>query len=92
MVSTTGGLFPSWSGDGKRLFYGGLNGAFMAVDVQAGVTFQSGAPRRLFGDVTPVQYGSTLAGDRFLFPQVAAPNSPPPPFTVVLNWQAGLKK
>jgi hypothetical protein len=44
-----------------------------------------------FGDVPGRRYGSTLAGDRFLFTEVATPG-PPPPFTVVLNWQAGLKK
>jgi Tol biopolymer transport system component len=92
MVSTTsGGVSPRWSGDGKRLFYSGFTGAFMAVDVQPGATFQYGTPRSLFGDVTPSPYGSTLAGDRFLFTEVATPG-PPPPFTVVLNWQAGLKK
>jgi eukaryotic-like serine/threonine-protein kinase len=92
MVSTTDGLFPRWSGDGKRLFYATLTGAFMAVDVQPGATFQSGAPRRLFGDLAPTPFGSTAAGDRFLFLRVAAPNTQPPPFTLVLNWQAGLKK
>jgi serine/threonine protein kinase len=91
MVSTIDGVYPHWSGDGKRLFYIGLSGGFMAVDVQPGTPFQSGAPRRLFGDVPPIPYGLTLAGDRFLFTDPATPG-PPPPFTIVLNWQAGLKK
>jgi len=91
MVSTNDGAYPHWSGDGKRLFYVSLSGGFMAVDVQPGTTFQSGTPRRLFGDTPPSPYGLTLAGDRFVFTQTAAPG-PPPPFTMVLNWQAGLKK
>jgi serine/threonine protein kinase len=92
MVSNTDSVYPRWSGDGKRLFYITLSGAFMAVDVQPGATFQSGAPRRLFDDVTPLTFGSTVAGDRFLFVRLAAPNSQPPPFTLVLNWHAGLRK
>jgi eukaryotic-like serine/threonine-protein kinase len=92
MVSTTNGAYPRWSGDGRRLFYvGGLTSALMAVDVQPGATFQYGTARRLFGDVTIIPFGSTLAGDRFVFAEVATPG-PPPPFTLVLNWQAGLKK
>jgi serine/threonine protein kinase len=48
MLSTNGGGFPRWSADGKRLFYGALNGDVMAVDVQADASFQNGVPRRLF--------------------------------------------
>ena len=92
MVSTTEGNFPRWSGDGKQLFFIGMSGTFMVADVQPGATFQSGTPRRLFGDVPQAQYGSTLAGDRFLFTDYSksAPG-PPPPFTVVLNWYTRLK-
>ena len=71
MVSTTGGYYPRWGGDGKRLFYMVQGGDFMAADVQAGTSFQSGAPRRLFASVTlmigdaklgpTTDYGSTLA-------------------------------
>ena len=91
MISTTDGFAPRWSGDGKRLFYTGLNAAFMAVDVQPGASFQSGTPRRLFNEGSPWYFGLSPAGDRFLFTEVATPG-PPPPFTLVMNWQAGLKK
>jgi serine/threonine protein kinase len=92
MVSTTEGDFPRWSGDGKRLFFVGMSNAFMVADIQPGVTFQSGTPRRLFGDVQNFPFGSTLAGDRFLFADYAtATPGPPPPFTVVLNWYTRLK-
>ena len=95
MVSTTAGPCPRWSGDGKRLFFVGLSGDFMVADVQPGATFQSGTPRRLFGGVMEMStsvapFGSTLAGDRFLFMDYSTPG-PPPPFTVVLNWYTRLK-
>ena len=47
MLSNGGGLFPRWGDDGKRLFYF-FNADLMAVDIQAGVSFQSGVPKRLF--------------------------------------------
>jgi hypothetical protein len=93
MVSTTEGSYPRWSGDGKQLIFIGMSNAFMVADVQPGVTFQSGTPRRLFGDVPNFPFGSTLAGDRFLFMDFTISNTPgpPPPFTVVLNWYTRLK-
>jgi Tol biopolymer transport system component len=92
MVSTTDGAYPRWSGDGRRLFYMGASGDFMTADVQAGTTFQSGTPRRLFGNLRLTPYGSTLAGDRFLFADYSsATPGPPPPFTVVQNWYTRLK-
>ena len=67
MISAGGGLWPRWSADGKRLFYLALNGDVMAVDVQAGASFQHSAPQRLFGNVAPASWSLTPAGDRFLF-------------------------
>ena len=98
MVSTTQGGYPRWSGDGRRLFFIGLSGSFMVADVQPGVTFQSGPPRRLFGEQNRnlnynLPFGSTLAGDRFLFMDFTISDTPgsPPPFTVVQNWYTRLK-
>jgi hypothetical protein len=62
------------------------------VDVQSGPTFQAGAPVRMFGDVPPSAYGSTLAGDKFLFVSVPPTTGPVPPFTVVLNWTSRLRQ
>jgi hypothetical protein len=91
MISTTSGLYPHWSGDGKKLFYINLNSEMLSVDVQSGATFQAGAPVRMFGDTAPNLYGSTLAGDKFLFVAVAPTTGPVPPFTVVLNWTSRLR-
>jgi hypothetical protein len=93
MISTTDGAFPRWSGDGKRLFYIGLNGAMMTVDLQTGASIQqTGAPRQLFGNVPVAPYAVNRAGDRFLFVDVPSSSGPPPPFTVVLNWMSRLKQ
>jgi eukaryotic-like serine/threonine-protein kinase len=93
MVSSGGGLFPRWSTDGKRLFYT-FNADMMAVDIQAGVSFQSGVPKRIFTVIS--QGGGAWAlspsNDRFLFIRVGATSGPPPPFTMVLNWMAKLEQ
>jgi serine/threonine protein kinase len=91
MISTGGALFPRWSADGKRLFYISASGDLMAADVQAGVSFQNGPPQRLFGNVNPVAWSVSPAGDRFLFARTSA-SAAPPPFTMVLNWMARLEQ
>lgn len=92
MISTSGGVLPRWSADGKRLFYLALNGDLMAVDVQAGASFQSGAPQRLFGSVNLAAWSPGPSGDRFLFSRLSVGAGPPPPFTIVLNWMAKLEQ
>jgi Tol biopolymer transport system component len=91
MVSKGGGNGPRWRGDGKELFYARTLQQ-MAVDVTTEKTFQAGVPKLLFATL-PISTPSDAAADgkRFLF---AAPDglNTQTPFTVVLNWQAGLKK
>jgi eukaryotic-like serine/threonine-protein kinase len=97
MVSSGGGLFPRWGADGKRLFYL-FNGAdVMAVDIPAGVSFQSGVPKRLFSVINQAAGGTggwslSPSNDRFLFIRASATSGPPPPFTMVLNWMAKLEQ
>jgi Tol biopolymer transport system component len=82
---------PFWRADGKELYYRGPTGALMAVDVNASPTFQSGAPHRLFDVLAASPLDAAADGKRFLagLPQQ---ESGPQAITVVLNWQAGLKK
>ena len=92
MVSRGGGNFSRWSADGKELFYT-QGGAIMAVDVTVDKIFHAGIPHKLFDSPGVLNgFDITRDGKRFLF--VAAPQSAgaPVPFTVLLNWQAGLKK
>ena len=93
-ISNGGGLRPWWSPDGKEVYYLTPDGKVMVVPVTTSPTFQAGVPKFLF-QVPPQNRRSTgihtADGKRFLFP-VPADQTAQPPFTVVLNWQAGLKK
>ena len=90
-VSYSGGIEPRWSVDGKELYYVTLDWQVMAVEVTSKPVFQAGTPKLLFQ--APVQPSRgpgdfTVDGQHFLF---LAPIGQAP-FTVILNWQAGLKK
>jgi eukaryotic-like serine/threonine-protein kinase len=92
MVSKDGGGVPLWRHDGKELFYLSPNGMAMAVDVSTTGVFQAGIPKPLFKVTRGLLYWDvTSDGKRFLMPAPSASNASAP-FTVVLNWQAGLKK
>jgi len=92
MVSKDGGTVPLWRGDGKEMFYLAPNGMAMAVDVNTSGIFQAGIPKPLFKVPSGLVYwDATADGKRFLMPAPAATDASAP-FTVVLNWQAGLKK
>jgi serine/threonine protein kinase/dipeptidyl aminopeptidase/acylaminoacyl peptidase len=93
MISSNGGFAARWSPDGKQLYYVALNSDLMVTDVQAGVSFQSGVPRRLFNTGTgAASWSMTPKADRFLFLRPIAGAGPPPPFTMVLNWMTKLEQ
>ncbi len=91
-VSNAGAFtdLPFWRGDGKELFYRSPAGALMGVDVNTNGNFQAGVPHHLF-DGSGLLVSAPADGKRFLagLPQLDAG---PQAITVVLNWQAGLKK
>jgi len=98
LISTAGGVEPRWRADGRELFYVALDGKLMAVDVTTGPVFEAGIPKVLFQ--TPVarpEFGvvgtaePAADGKRFLF-EIPAEQTVQPPFIVVQNWQAGMKK
>jgi Tol biopolymer transport system component/predicted Ser/Thr protein kinase len=94
-VSVSGGCQPFWRGDGKELFYLTLDGKLMVAEVKGGATLQTSAPQALFQTPTranPIlgQYRVTADGKRFLFSEPV--NEGPEQLTVVLNWDAGLKR
>jgi hypothetical protein len=85
---------PRWRSDGKEILFSAPNNAMMAVDVNgSGAAFQMGAPKQLFIAPANAGWDVTADGKRFLM-SVAAPatQNTQTPITVVLNWQADLKR
>ena len=92
LVSRGGGTEPRWRGDGNELFYLAPDGKMMAVEVKAGQEFGAGTPHPLFETPSGTIMGDVSAdGKRFLLVTPVG-SSASAPFTVVLNWTAGLKK
>jgi Tol biopolymer transport system component len=102
MVSNAGGSQPHWSRDGKKLFYWQETGKLMSVDIEAaGSSFKPGIPAPLFdlpigtpgtsaGVVTSI-WDMTPDGSQILGNTQQGPSATGP-VTVVLNWQAALKR
>jgi Tol biopolymer transport system component len=82
----------AWSRDGKQLYFRDNAGPLMVVDVQAqGGEFHSGLPRQIFtapGGVRPLD----TAPDGRILVMVQADQEISPPLSLVLNWDAELKK
>jgi eukaryotic-like serine/threonine-protein kinase len=102
-ISTAGGQQPRWRGDGKELFFVGADGKMMAAPVRTASgpkpAFDFGAPAPLFDSHIAVnpstsafQYDVTADGKRFLVVTNTSVAAASPPLTVVVNWNAGLKK
>lgn len=95
MISTSGGSNAVWRRDGKEIFYLGPSGELMAAKVnQNGSAVTIGVPSALFQahmeSLFP-SYDASADGQRFLI-ATATPQKLPSPITVVVNWDAGLKK
>jgi eukaryotic-like serine/threonine-protein kinase len=90
------GVIPKWRSDGKEIIFGGPNRAIMAVDVSAkGSAFEPGVPHQLFTAPPNGGWDVTADGKRFLvevLPNSRNTQTTQTPITVVLNWQADLKK
>jgi len=93
-VSKDGGTQPKWRADGKEVIFRALNGPPMAVDIStSGAAFQPGVPKQLFALPSNVgDWDMTADGKRFLVAMPLNQQSANTPITVVLNWQAELKK
>ena len=100
-VSTAGGSQPRWRRDGKEIFYIGADGRLTAVGVKTEPKFEVGAPQALFDAQIPASlvdeffhYDVSADGKRFLVNTVAAEKAgpAPAPITVIVNWQAALKR
>ncbi|HXD17652.1 MAG TPA: protein kinase [Vicinamibacterales bacterium] len=97
-ISTSGGDFPRWRGDGRELFYlASGTSALMAVPITASdASLEIGTPRRLFevplrtnsykGYGTGYVYDVFPDGQRFLIDVAVDERSAPPPIRVITNW------
>jgi len=98
-VSTAGGEQPRWRGDGKELFYLSSDAKIVSVPIKLGTSFDPGAPVPLFQTsaresiATSEQfvYDVDSSGQRFLINSPIR-NAEVQPVSVILNWDADLKK
>jgi serine/threonine protein kinase len=96
-ISSNGGAQPRWRADGTELFYIAHDKKLMAVPVLTGKKFVAGTPHALFqtritgARFSYFQYDVTPDGQRFLVNSLP-PENTAPPLTLVLNWNARLKK
>ena len=95
-ISNAGGSDPAWRGDGKEIFYRApISGSWRST-FALGDTVQAGVPQSLFParvNVAATRGTATrdVDGQQFLF--VAPPGREAmAPTTVVLNWDADLRK
>jgi len=90
-VSNGGGVFPSWSADGKQLYYI-IGDKLMLVAIQNLETFEFGAPTALplhgngFASLGPV-----APGERFPALKALSGNQSHPQ-EVILNWTGTVKQ
>jgi hypothetical protein len=93
-VSVNGGSMPVWSRDGRELFFVALDGKMMAAAIRKnGGGLEIGAPKALFDSkIVPGNFSAfDVAKDgRFLIP--VREQRWGLPLTLVVNWQAKLKK
>jgi Tol biopolymer transport system component len=101
-ISVSGGEQPRWRGDGKEIFFVSVDGKLMAASVkEVGApqpSIEPGTPVPLFDTHivgTPIymasQYDVTADGKRFLVNTNRSSGSAPA-LTVVVNWEADLRK
>ncbi len=95
-VSAAGGAQPTWSGDGRELYFLAPDATLMAVDVRSGAKLEWGKPHPLFKTSLNViqnmeQYAPAPDGKRFLL-IVPSSESSSLQFNVILNWTSLLKK
>jgi Tol biopolymer transport system component len=104
-VTTAGGSQPRWSPDGQELFYVGLDGRLMAVPIAVGADRQLEAGTAVALFRTRLATGAAIAGaqgsraqyavapdGRSFLMNMTLESATTPPITVVLNWDAALKK
>jgi len=94
-ISSEGGTFPLWRGDGKELYYIGDDGGLRAVEISPGAQELGVGRSQVLFSLRNVNdlfapYDVTADGQRFLVAQPLTSQSEP--LVLVSDWTAGLKK
>jgi serine/threonine protein kinase/Tol biopolymer transport system component len=96
-ISSSSGLEPCWSRDGRELFYLGGDGRFMSTPIPAGPGFNPGTPQPLFRvQFEPGSSGRRNVycpspdGKKFLFLVPAGQNETP--MTALVNWRGSTRR
>jgi Tol biopolymer transport system component len=96
-ISTEGGVQPTWSADGRELYYLSIDGGLYSVQIRReSGSVQAGRPTLLFSTPLPVisaaieQYRPSGDGQRFLFclPLTSVRHEP---LRMLLNWPEKLR-
>jgi Tol biopolymer transport system component len=93
-VSSNGGAYPAWRGDGKELFYQNITNDYFACPVAVkGSEVEVGTPQRLFNTTSPgigISFDVSSDGKRLLINH--AEEEAQAPLQLLTNWPAELKK
>jgi serine/threonine-protein kinase len=90
-VSTTGGVWPCWSLDGKTVYFS-ANGRTMASSVTTAPALAVAAPTSVPGADAMVLAGGATTGDRLLVRQAGARSTGRAELRVVLEWFTELSR
>jgi len=94
-ISTAGGYRPKWRADGRELFYR-EGSKMMSVDVKTNAgRLEAGNPKLLFDaprSRRDMVFDVSADGQKLLLLVSNEETGAPHPITVVLNWQAGIKR
>ena len=96
-VSPGVGGYPTWSADGRQLFYiriGDTRRSLMKIDIEPGEAFRAGPPSEVIGDTSRFttttapqrNWQSSPSGDRFLFIELDRDESTRARIEFLLNW------
>jgi eukaryotic-like serine/threonine-protein kinase len=96
-VSQGGGIIPTWSHDGKSLYFLSPDNQLMQAEIIAkGSAVEVGVARpvfqAIFANAGPGARTYDVAPDGKRFYVLGTKESAPAPITLVANWTAGLKK
>jgi len=84
-ISTSGGFWPQWRGDGRELFYQTQNNRIMSVDIDyVRGSIAIGQEHELFTHASGTDFDVSADGQRFLV--VREEGQINEPLTLVLNW------